>query len=232
MRVRNDGPDISYWQWSPRSPTDPSFDQLPYFPFFAHRCTRGHDVKDDGFDRGWEQMRLQGYQFRGAYHWLEPVRWIGSVGVHPVMQAEQHLAVLKAHGGLQPGEFVYVDIERSVGTAERDFHGAEWPTVAQCADYVEFIQRKIGNRIGVYVGWYSADPSGFLYRRWVAEQGYVWILPWYTAPDGSDAKFDAAKPSGFHVRQHTSKAVVPGMPTNVDMNHVLDWAKLAEVAGY
>ena len=126
-----------------------------------------------------------------------------------------------------------MDIERSVGNAERNFRGAECLTVEQCADYVEFVQRRIGNRIGVYVGWYATDPSGALYVPAVGcQQGYLWILPWYTAADGSDAKFDAAKPSGFHVRQHTSTAVVDGMPTNVDMNHVLDWAKLAEIAGY
>ena len=234
MRLRSDGPDISYWQWTPKTTTDPDFNQIPYFPFFAQRSSRGFDEKDDGFDRAWPQMRAQGYPFRGAYHWMEPRRIIGeSVPVPPQMQADLQLATVLAHGPLQKGEFLYLDIEKSKADATHNYGGAESPTIDDCEVYLNHvIDQLAAPRIGVYVGWYAQDPSGKYYRDWVRANGYFWILPWFVAPDGTDTKFDTAAPTGFHMRQWTSTATVAGMPSKVDMNHVIDWKRLCEVAGY
>lgn len=235
MRLRQDGPDISYWQWTPKTSTDPDFNQIPYFPFFAHRASRGFDVRDDGFDRAWPQMRAQGYPFRGAYHWLEPRRIVGeSMPISPVMQADLFVdTVLPAFGSLEKGEFLYLDIEKSTADATHNYGGAEWPTIEDCQTFMSVVRGAVGAaRVGVYVGYYAVDPKNRLYRDWVKENNYFWILPWHLAADGSDSKFDAAAPSGFDMRQWTNSATVAGMPTKVDMNHVANWKRLCEVAGY
>jgi GH25 family lysozyme M1 (1,4-beta-N-acetylmuramidase) len=234
MRLRSDGPDISYWQWTPKTTTDPDFKQIPYFPYFVHRASRGFDVRDDGFDRAWPQMRTQGYPFRGAFHWMEPRRIVGeSMPISPVMQADLFLdTVIPAFGKLEKGEFLYLDIEKSTADATHNYGGAEWPTIEDCETFVQRVVDAVGPRIGIYVGWYAQDPSGAFYSDWVKQKNYFWVLPWFVAPDGTDTKFDTTAPSGFHIRQWTSTATVAGMPTKVDMNHVADWKRLCEVAGY
>jgi GH25 family lysozyme M1 (1,4-beta-N-acetylmuramidase) len=233
MKLRSDGPDISYWQWPPKTTTEPDFNQIPFFPLFCHRATRGFDVRDDGFDLAWPRMRSQGYQFRGAYHWLEPRRIVGeSVPIPPRMQAELHLDTVLKHGPLQKGEFLYVDIEGSPSDSTHVFEGgASWPTIEDCEEYVSTLEEKLPGRVGVYVGYYAIDPNNRPYREWVKQRGLFWILAWYLAADGTDSKFDAVNPTGFQMRQWTGAATVAGMPTKVDMNHVADWAALCKVAG-
>lgn len=233
VKLRSDGPDISYWQWTPNTKTDPDFNQIPYFPLFSHRSSRGFDVVDDGFDRAWPLMRAQGYQFRGAYHWMEPRRLVGeSVPIPPTLQAELQLSALAKYGGLQKGEFLYLDIEKSTADPTHNYGGVEWPYIEDCEEYIQHVMTAVGKRIGVYVGYYAQDPNGKYYRDWVRAKDYFWILPWFVAADGSDTKFDAANVSGFHIRQWTSAATVAGMPSKVDMSHVVDWKRLCEVAGY
>ena len=206
MTPNADGPDIS--RWNPVA----DWDAIPQFRLFVTKATGTSRIEitehvDPTFHDNWQQMRRRNFEFRGAYHWLRP-------DIPIVDQVELLHATLDSHGGLQVGEFVMLDWERSPGLPI--------PSVAQVDEWLTLAAKYWPGRLALYgaewvtgfAEWRTAHPDFPLF---------------YAAYNLTTAPAKLAQ-WGADVWQWSSTQPVPGIADETcDMNAVLNWSTLDKI---
>lgn len=217
---RADGPDISHYQLLTGQAVPKTW------RLFSHKATEGATSLDPMFARRWAWMREHGFRWRFAYHWLRSDSLIA-------VQAAHLCAVLDRLGGLQRGEAVQVDWERT--------SNIDVPTSLEEAEFRDRIEQHYGractatyvsdwmpdstrdpDRIGEFVEWRQENPDAPL-----------WYANYVTTPNGrqppnADGWTECAAYRAA-LWQWTSSATdpsinssSPGGTAGFDMNHVFD----------
>ncbi len=202
-----DGPDLSHYQTLTGQPVDPTW------RLFAHKCSEGRTSGDAMFPARWQWARKQGFKYRGAYHWLRSDSTMA-------LQAVNLTQRLDALGGLQRGEFVQCDWERTSNVAD--------PTAAQTAEWCDRVEQHYG-RACVIV--YSSDwLSGFTTWRNLRPDFPLWYANYVTVPNfkHTDGWAECAK-HGADVWQWTNSFAHASITPQFDMNHIFNAATLDRI---
>lgn len=187
---------------------------VPQFALMSVKATEGaHTWQVQGAER-FMWFRRRGFRYRGLYHWLRA----DSTAAEQV----QNLAnFIKALGGLQQGELVQLDWERTPGLP--------MPTDQLVLEWCRLAQQLWPGRIIVYVSDWVEH-----FHEWLATDPIESV--WY-----ANYNTDHANPAGgwqecamYHaaIWQYTSSYICPGIGKVCDANHVFDWTALDALAGY
>lgn len=206
----SDGPDIS--RWNPVS----NWDEIPQYRLFITKATGTSQIEirnhvDPTFDQNWEQMRRRNFEFRGCYHWLRP-------DISIKVQVDILLSTINSHGGLQLGEFVMLDWERT--------NGLPFPSVTQVEEWLTLAGKHWPGRIALYCADWVPGFTEWRYRN----PDFPLVYANYNLIDPARNGWLKTSQYRADIWQWTSSHAIPGIadPT-CDMNHVLNWATLKTI---
>lgn len=105
--------------------------------FACAKATEGNYYRDPYFPGNWSGMKAQGI-IRGAYHYFVP-------SIDAAEQARYFLSYVNAHGGVEEGDFLMLDLE--------DMDGQTAGTVVnRAAEWVTAVKQRVHATVFLYTG--------------------------------------------------------------------------------
>jgi GH25 family lysozyme M1 (1,4-beta-N-acetylmuramidase) len=208
-----DGIDISHWNLVS--------DESRILPMKLMSCkaTEGPWFESPTFTTYWAMFKRLGARYRGAYHWVRSDSTARA-------QVDNLARALDRVGGLQVGDFIQLDWERTyrpTGELVAD------PTVALIEEWIRLAELRWGDRIIVYG---SDWVPNFLAWRKRNPLMPIWYANYNTGDKVTAGWAECAKYNAT-VWQWTSVYKMPGFSWNpddpldgIDVNHVFDWGVL------
>jgi GH25 family lysozyme M1 (1,4-beta-N-acetylmuramidase) len=208
-----DGIDISHWNLVS--------DESRILPMKLMSCkaTEGPWFESPTFTTYWAMFKRLGARYRGAYHWVRSDSTARA-------QVDNLARALDRVGGLQVGDFIQLDWERTyrpTGELVAD------PTVALIEEWIRLAELRWGDRIIVYG---SDWVPNFLAWRKRNPLMPIWYANYNTGTGPTHGWAECAKYNAA-VWQWTSVYKMPGFSWNpddpldgIDVNHVFDWGVL------
>lgn len=132
-----------------------------------------------------------------------------------IPQAEAFLRAFDHVGGLKPHEIVELDIE----TTPEEPAGRWWPTAAQCRQWFDYVEPRIGRGAGIYMG--TNAPVALRTDPVVASK--PWRRPAWTG---------TSVPGLWWAQQWECRIPAPGFSGNVCQNEIQNYDILNRLAGY
>ena len=205
-----DGLDI-HGQYQPVA----DWDQIPQYALMSVKATEGATYTQPKAKEYFLQFRRRAFRYRGIYHWFRPDTSAQS-------QFDNLKRFVDSLGGLQVGEFIQMDWERT-GTLPM-------PSLAAALAFLQLCQQEWPERVCVYVS------------DWV-DHFYEWLATnpveplWYanystTNPDSPTGGWAECAKYAADIWQFTSGFMSPGITTRCDANHIFNTAALEQLAGY
>lgn len=156
-------------------------------------------TEDDGylnpnFEHDWPLSKRAGL-IRGAYHFARPE------GADAITEADWCLDQIAAHGGLETGDLLALDLESGSGDQ------GQW-----ALDFLHRVEAREGFKALVYTGAGFASQYNLAAYPELSQHG-LWLASYRATMPAAPAPWE-----GVAIWQHSDSGSVPGVSGNVDMN--------------
>lgn len=190
------------------------WDLIPQFVLMSVKGTEGASFVQPKAKAYFVEFRRRGFRYRGIYHWLRP----DSSAQQQFDNLKQFVASV---GGLQQGEFVQVDWERT--------EGLPMPPLALVVEFNRLCQQEWPGRVIVYVSDWVTN-----FHEWLATNPLepLWYANYNVDPNNPAGGWQECAKYHAAVWQFTSAYMCPGITSRCDANHILDTAAMERLAGY